>query len=830
MSVASNNPKAIPYLLTEATSSSLNAIEIDLLFDFSKVTPSALKLMDPTAFAKLDLSQIRQISEKQASVISIDQLNALSQTQVLALSPVALSGLQNSVIECYAHINYFSTLKTLNPFQVGALTASQIASLSLAQIHMLNAAGLTNAQLGYIDGSNQYILQDLSFFQVGDLTRSQIASLSLAQIHMLNAAGLTNAQLGYTDTDNRYILQDLSSSQVGALTDSTIAGLTIAQLAFKDADNRYILQDLRSAQVASLTIATISQLTIAQLGYTDADNRYILQDFTATQIAELPLNIISKLTYAQLTYSVVGSPSCILLSLLSDVQIASLTRDQLQGLNGDLIQSLSLPQAAALTVAQLLDKDSQGNFIAHDLTSLEVSQLSDYQINGLPASRVQMLDSSGLGYSQLLLRDKQGHYVLEDLTKKQVLNLTAQVKSQLIDNAQTSELGDAATDPARFNTVITFLKAEGADFKGFLQSVTKPSNTQTDFSSPSIAQFLDAAVDDYIAPSLYDTLGHWALGKDLTPWMSNGQRQVSDSSIGSKFYQDGMMAQTFMTSEGQLIISYEGTFGTTMDTNAIKIDSTFLGNQYKADGYIFANQVAPAEQDAVEYAAQVINLAKSEGISTSKIFLTGHSLGGILAEYTAQQTGLGGIGFDDTGIPSPSTSSQGDGSNFINILTYGDPVSSLCSELGENFSDNSTPQYHYGQDLFIGNSLDTSYPSTLLNSMIDSNTGLTFEAEITKERNDANITSVQYQSFLAEIIPELLPYAFPYHSPSVLAYDLGIDLPLLSAQALSLGVLEGHGGNLKDAQPLDLQNSSISQALRYTTPPTFVSVDSNRLL
>src|ERR1700722_4578839 len=108
---------------------------------------------------------------------------------------------------------------------------------------------------------------------------------------------------------------------------------------------------------------------------------------------------------------------------------------------------------------------------------------------------------------------------------------------------------------------------------------------------------------------------------------------------------DGFYGAAFLTSSGQIIISFEGTApGVT----------TFERATVAQDTAIRKDQIPNALVDAGSFAATVLVDASGPlglAIPSSQVFVTGHSLGGIEAEYVSSQLGLSGVSFGATGLP-----------------------------------------------------------------------------------------------------------------------------------------------------------------------------------
>ncbi len=286
-------------------------------------------------------------------------------------------------------------------------------------------------------------------------------------------------------------------------------------------------------------------------------------------------------------------------------------------------------------------------------------------------------------------------------------------------------------------------------------------------SSPTVTQFLNAANSEYViggVPAGMHAFTFWGVPVSYTDDLT------------------GCSAQVWVTPQNQLIIAYQGTTG----GENIAINPIAALTQIIADIGIYAGSVSPAESDSLNFANFVIGLAKAEGYSTSNIFVTGHSLGGIEAEYVAQQTGLAGIGFEPTGIPV--SKGEGSGSNFVNVVTYGDPVGNYASDIkGEQpFSaqyvagGGSLP--HYGNIVDIGNPNDQK----------------TLSQDVAKW-GDGNLGDQ------AVVLANLVGLLSDFHLPGVQAHDLGVSLNPYSALVDGMGEQNG--------PVLNVANDTISQLI-----------------
>lgn len=285
-------------------------------------------------------------------------------------------------------------------------------------------------------------------------------------------------------------------------------------------------------------------------------------------------------------------------------------------------------------------------------------------------------------------------------------------------------------------------------------SIDAPDATYQSTHSPTAAQFMDAANASYTVAGTPD---------NLTPFEIDG-RQAEIVNQAS-----GLAARAWETTDThQVIISYSGTVG---GDNIVTNPQQVIG-QVLADIPSVAGQTSEAQQDAVKFAQYVNHAAGEQGISSNDVFVTGHSLGGGEAEYVAQQTGLGGIAFDGTGIPTSDTA-VGDGSNFISFDTYGDVWGGYASDvegvqpIAPEYDADGGDLAHWGNLIMIGDVQDQQDLNTALNSL--------------SPLSDSSIG----------LLANFLQYSSAFHYPGNQAEDLGIDLSTFSLTQ-DLGA-EGHG-------------------------------------
>jgi len=230
---------------------------------------------------------------------------------------------------------------------------------------------------------------------------------------------------------------------------------------------------------------------------------------------------------------------------------------------------------------------------------------------------------------------------------------------------------------------------------------------------------------------------------------------------------DGVSASVWVTAENQVIIAYQGTSG----GENLLVDPGILITQIIDDFDAATVTNPPAYTDALNFANYVVGAANAQGYSTANIFVTGHSLGGIEAEYVASQTGLGGIGFEPTGLPAKDIKTQA--TNFVNTVEYGDPVASYSSDVsGEQpfcppytaGSAGGGPDPHYGLIIEFGSPADQA---TMTKDM----------ANWQKSKSDDTATLANWVGLL-----------LAHHIPGVQAHDLGVTLNPYSAIVDGIGV------------------------------------------
>ena len=111
----------------------------------------------------------------------------------------------------------------------------------------------------------------------------------------------------------------------------------------------------------------------------------------------------------------------------------------------------------------------------------------------------------------------------------------------------------------------------------------------------------------------------------------------------------------------------------------------------------------PGYADALAFARTVQSLAVSQGLSASRIYLTGFSLGGMQASYVASLTGLPGLVFGASGLPGYNAATA-PANNFVNFVEQGDPIAEYGTDSTEVASAVVANPHmdHYGVVIDLG--------------------------------------------------------------------------------------------------------------------------------
>ena len=215
-------------------------------------------------------------------------------------------------------------------------------------------------------------------------------------------------------------------------------------------------------------------------------------------------------------------------------------------------------------------------------------------------------------------------------------------------------------------------------------------NGPTSGDTPTVGQFLNAAANAYV-------LG--AQPGDLKPFTVNGFQMQTFNPLS------GAVGKAWVTPEGQVIIAYQGTTG---GTNLLFHPLIALSQIFTDMQVIFTHTTPQAFWDSLAFERKVEAAALEQGYTTDDIFVTGHSLGGWEAQFVAQKTGLGGIGFEGPGLNTSVPGNNSPAQNFVNVETYGDTAAYFSTDLPglqpfmPAYDPTGGSKPHYGNIVMIG--------------------------------------------------------------------------------------------------------------------------------
>jgi len=215
-------------------------------------------------------------------------------------------------------------------------------------------------------------------------------------------------------------------------------------------------------------------------------------------------------------------------------------------------------------------------------------------------------------------------------------------------------------------------------------------NGPTSGDTPTVEQFLNAAANAYV-------LG--AQPGDLKPFTVNGFQMQTFNPLS------GAVGKAWVTPEGQVIIAYQGTTG---GTNLLFHPLIALSQIFTDMQVIFTHTTPQAFWDSLAFERKVQAAAIEQGYTTDDIFVTGHSLGGWEAQFVAQKTGLGGIGFEGPGLNTSVPGNNSAAQNFVNVETYGDTAAYFSTDLPglqpfmPAYDPTGGSKPHYGNIVMIG--------------------------------------------------------------------------------------------------------------------------------
>ena len=130
---------------------------------------------------------------------------------------------------------------------------------------------------------------------------------------------------------------------------------------------------------------------------------------------------------------------------------------------------------------------------------------------------------------------------------------------------------------------------------------------------------------------------------------------------------------------GEIIVAHRGTEGEKKWEGWIKDGAL-------ADGAMVTSRSNPQAKDAVELTQRAITHAQELGRKpgrTPEVTVTGHSLGGALAQYTAHYFNLKGETFNAYGVASLGYSIPEGGNNVLNHVMAADSVSAASPHYGQ---------------------------------------------------------------------------------------------------------------------------------------------------
>ncbi|WP_428995201.1 lipase family protein, partial [Lysobacter enzymogenes] len=106
----------------------------------------------------------------------------------------------------------------------------------------------------------------------------------------------------------------------------------------------------------------------------------------------------------------------------------------------------------------------------------------------------------------------------------------------------------------------------------------------------------------------------------------------------------------------------------------------FIDDVLRADGGMVATRTNQQAKDALALTERAMNLARAQG---TEVTVTGHSLGGCLAQIAAAKYGLHGETFNAYGAASLDQRIPEGGRDVVNHVMAADFVSSASHHYGE---------------------------------------------------------------------------------------------------------------------------------------------------
>ena len=158
---------------------------------------------------------------------------------------------------------------------------------------------------------------------------------------------------------------------------------------------------------------------------------------------------------------------------------------------------------------------------------------------------------------------------------------------------------------------------------------------------------------------------------------------------------DGFAAATFIDQRGNVIIGFQ--LAVTSPAQQLAFDIVSGATPASRPGFA----------DALVFTKAVVQMAAMQGVPASKVYVTGFSLGAMLASYVSMTTGLPGAVFGSSGLPGYQAPSVPAG-NFISFVEAGDPVAQYGTDTSEAGSAVVTNPHmdHYGTVIGLGTQQD----------------------------------------------------------------------------------------------------------------------------
>jgi len=190
-------------------------------------------------------------------------------------------------------------------------------------------------------------------------------------------------------------------------------------------------------------------------------------------------------------------------------------------------------------------------------------------------------------------------------------------------------------------------------------------------TAPSLQEYMNAAV----AVNVDNGLGG---GPDLQPPSAAGFTLLMDSNaVNSHWMAEGMFAQAYMDSHGNVIIAYDSR---RPDPTAPAFSSVYGNGSRVADADIAVGITPQAFYDADMF-AKAVQRYLGNSLASHPIYLEGHSLGGAEAQYVGSIEHESGVTFGSPGTWS-GFGAVAPGQSFMNYVDYGDAVGNFGTHFG----------------------------------------------------------------------------------------------------------------------------------------------------